>query len=316
MATLKLITNLKLIDGTARTNVPTTTELPKGYMAFGVVNGRASIWGNYNDTVVDLIQAGTVQIEIKQETGNSLTAVMSQDATTRAINAVSQSVTDLSDSLGTAAHVNTGTAQGNVPVLDANGKLPEGVIPAVAITDVFVVDSEAAMLALNAQVGDIAIRTDINRTYILQNTPASTLANWQEILVPSNYVTSVNGKSGTVVLGGADILSTFTMAASRVNVESGESVATSLGKIAKWLNDLKGLAFKDKINAATDITGKVPMANLPYATYTGTGVISVDATAFNLNEAKENRLELKTGTGIKVDANGVQADVALEIALI
>lgn len=312
MATLKLITNLKLIDGTARTNIPTTTELPKGYMAFGVVNGRASIYGNYDDAVVDLIQAAAVSIEIKQETGNSLTAVMSQDATTKAINAVSQSVTDLSDSLGTAAHVNTGTAQGNVPVLDANGKLPEGVIPAVAITDVFVVDSETAMLALNAQVGDIAIRTDINRTYILQRTPASTLANWQEILVSSNYVTSVNGKSGTVVLGGADILSTFTMAASRVNVESGESVATSLGKIAKWLNDLKGLAFKDKINAATDIEGTVPAANLPTISKSAKGI----AQAGNGLAVSNGVISAQAGNGITVTADGISADVALEIALI
>lgn len=312
MATLKLITNLKLIDGTARTNIPTTTELPKGYMAFGVVNGRASIYGNYDDAVVDLIQAAVVSIEIKQETGNSLTAVMSQDATTKAINAVSQSVTDLSDSLGTAAHVNTGTAQGNVPVLDANGKLPEGVIPAVAITDVFVVDSETAMLALNAQVGDIAIRTDINRTYILQRTPASTLANWQEILVSSNYVTSVNGKSGTVVLGGADILSTFTMAASRVNVESGESVATSLGKIAKWLNDLKGLAFKDKINAATDIEGTVPAANLPTISKSAKGI----AQAGNGLAVSNGVISAQAGNGITVTADGISADVALEIALI
>lgn len=312
MAALKLITNLKLIDGTARTNVPTITELPKGYMAFGVVNGRASIWGNYNDAVVDLIQAGTAQIEIKQETGNSLTAVMSQDATTKAINTVSQSVTDLSDSLGSAAHVNTGTAQGNVPVLGANGKLPESVIPAVAITDVFVVDSEAAMLALNAQVGDIAIRTDINRTYILQKTPASTLANWQEILVPSNYVTSVNGKSGTVVLGGADILSTFTMAASRVNVESGESVATSLGKIAKWLNDLKGLAFKDKITATTDIEGTVPAANLPTISKSAKGI----AQAGNGLAVSNGVISAQAGNGITVTADGISADVALEIALI
>lgn len=59
MASLELITNLKLIDGTSRTTLPTTTELPKGYMAFGVVNGRASIYGNYNNEVVDLVQAGT-----------------------------------------------------------------------------------------------------------------------------------------------------------------------------------------------------------------------------------------------------------------
>lgn len=79
--------------------------------------------------------------------------------------------------LGTAASKNTGTSPDNVPVLDSNGKLAESVIPAVAITDTYVVDTEAAMLALNAQKGDIAIRSDLDKSFVLQSTPASTLAN-------------------------------------------------------------------------------------------------------------------------------------------
>ena len=70
-----------------------------------------------------------------------------------------------------------GTAAGNIPVLDNSGKLAESVIPAVAITDTYVVDTETAMLALNAQKGDIAIRSDLNKSFVLQSTPASTLAN-------------------------------------------------------------------------------------------------------------------------------------------
>lgn len=79
--------------------------------------------------------------------------------------------------LGTAASKNTGTSSGNVPILDSNGKLADSVIPAVAITDTYVVATEAAMLALNAQKGDIAIRSDLNKSFVLQATPASTLAN-------------------------------------------------------------------------------------------------------------------------------------------
>ena len=79
--------------------------------------------------------------------------------------------------LGTAASKNTGTSSGNVPVLDSSGKLAESVIPAVAITDTYVVATEAAMLALSAQKGDIAIRSDLNKSFVLQATPASTLAN-------------------------------------------------------------------------------------------------------------------------------------------
>lgn len=269
MASLELITNLKLIDGTSRTTLPTTTELPKGYMAFGVVNGRASIYGNYNNEVVDLVQAGAVSITIVQTTGQSTMAVISQKGVTDAIDTAK---TEIQNGLGTAASKNTGTAEGNIPILGANGKLADSVIPAVAITETFVVDSQAEMLVLSAQVGDVAIRTDVNRSYILQTTPASTLDNWKELLTPTDSVLSVNGKTGTVVLSGSDILSTFTQASTRTNLVSGESAATSFGKIMKWLADLKALAFKDKVNLSSDVTGTLPSGNLPVMTDSVKGI--------------------------------------------
>lgn len=70
-----------------------------------------------------------------------------------------------------------GQAAGDYAILDSNGKLDASVIPAVAITDTYVVATESAMLALNAQKGDIAIRSDLNKSFVLQVTPASTLAN-------------------------------------------------------------------------------------------------------------------------------------------
>ena len=108
------------------------------------------------------------------------------------------------DNLGTAATKDTGTSAGNVPVLGADGKLDTSILPALALVDVYTVDSESAMLALNAQQGDVAIRTDESKTYILSKEPASTLANWVELLFPVSVV-SVNGKTGIVVLTGDDI---------------------------------------------------------------------------------------------------------------
>lgn len=101
---------------------------------------------------------------------------------------------------GTAAAKDFGTAEGNVPVLGAGGKLSEAVIPAIAITDTFVVDGQAAMLALGAQQGDVAVRTDVNKTFILKVAPATTLANWVELETPTDAVTSVNGLTGAVTL--------------------------------------------------------------------------------------------------------------------
>lgn len=102
--------------------------------------------------------------------------------------------------LGTAAVLNTGTASGDIPLLGAGGKLASAVLPAIAITDTFVVASQAAMLALTAETGDVAVRSDLNKSFILAGTDPATLAHWQELLTPTDTVLSVNGQTGVVVL--------------------------------------------------------------------------------------------------------------------
>lgn len=309
MASLELITNLKLIDGSARTRVPTPEELPLGYMCFGIVNARASIWGNYDGSVHDLVDEGQAKVTIVQVTGQSTTAVISQKGVTDAIATAKQEVVD---SLGSAASKDVGTAAGNVPVLDSNGKLVESIIPVVAITETYVVDSQSAMLALSAQVGDVAIRTDVSKSFILQSLPATTDANWKELLTPDCKVISVNGKQGAVVLTGDDIASIFKQASSRTNVSSNEALSVSLSKISKWFADLKGLAFKDQIVATTDISGVIPVANLPTATASAKGIASFGN---GLNVAS-GVVTVRAGQGITVDANGIAADVVLKIATI
>ena len=107
--------------------------------------------------------------------------------------------------LGTAATKNVGTAVGNVVEVLAGGKIDESILPALAITEVFEVANQAAMLALICQRGDVAIRSDENKSYILSQTPASTLANWKLLRTPTDLVLSVNGKTGAVVLTTSDI---------------------------------------------------------------------------------------------------------------
>ncbi|HWR07739.1 hypothetical protein [Sporomusa sp.] len=89
--------------------------------------------------------------------------------------------------------------------LGADGKIPNDQLPALAITDTFVASSEAAMLALAAEVGDVCVRTDLSKSFILKTTGAGTLANWQELLTPPAGVSSVNGKTGAVTLTTTDV---------------------------------------------------------------------------------------------------------------
>lgn len=97
---------------------------------------------------------------------------------------------------------NTFNGEEQLVKTDAAGKIPADVIPTVAITEVFVVNSQTEMLALDAEKGDIAIRADIQSTFILSNEPASTLSNWIEIYlnipVYTGATSSANGTKGLV----------------------------------------------------------------------------------------------------------------------
>lgn len=102
--------------------------------------------------------------------------------------------------VATAIPLTQKAAANGVATLDADGKVPNAQLPPLAISDTYVVANEAAMLALTAQVGDVAVRSDVSKSFILRATPASTVGNWQELLTPPNAVLSVDGRTGVVSL--------------------------------------------------------------------------------------------------------------------
>ena len=55
---------------------------------------------------------------------------------------------------------------------------------------------------------------------------------------------------------GSNVPAAFPAASTRINIATGEKLSILLGKIAKWLGDLKALAFKDKV-AKTDLAEDV-----------------------------------------------------------
>ncbi|MCS5479847.1 hypothetical protein NYP18_09260 [Corynebacterium sp. YIM 101645] len=89
-----------------------------------------------------------------------------------------------------------------------NGEVPTSQIPAIALTKPMSVTSRAEMLALTAQEGDVAIITtgDDKGSYMLGDGPASTFESWVELATsPDIPVQSVNGQTGTIVLGPGDV---------------------------------------------------------------------------------------------------------------
>lgn len=107
--------------------------------------------------------------------------------------------------LGTAAARNVGTSSTNLVEVQSDGKILGSLLPALAISETFPVASQAAMLALTAQRGDVAIRTDENKSYILSTDSPGTLADWKELLSPTDGVFSFNTRAGAVTLLAGDV---------------------------------------------------------------------------------------------------------------
>ena len=179
-----------------------------------------------------------------------------------------------------------------------NGKIKIGVLPATAITDTFVVNSQSAMLALSAQKGDVCVRIDLNKSMILKQEPASTLANWQELLTPADKVQSVNGKTGTVTISASDLGAiTNVKAASGAYINSvgtpSVTVNTSGTTSTFTFNYLKGAKGDPGTNGTNGTNGVTPKVTAAagnninsVGTPTVTSSTSGDTTTFTFNYLK------------------------------
>ena len=106
---------------------------------------------------------------------------------------------------GTGAFTNSLAAKADLVA----GKVPASQLPAEAMTDFLgVVASQAAMLALTGQRGDWATRSDRGTDWQLIGEPSTSLSNWREKVYPASPVSSVAGRTGSIVLGPADITGT------------------------------------------------------------------------------------------------------------
>jgi hypothetical protein len=82
--------------------------------------------------------------------------------------------------------------------LGSDGKLISSQLPSITVNDTFVIASQAAMLSLSVETGDIAVRTDLNKSFILKGSNAVSLSDWQELLTPTSAVTTVFGRNGAI----------------------------------------------------------------------------------------------------------------------
>jgi hypothetical protein len=106
-------------------------------------------------------------------------------------------ITVITDISGKEDTINKNVANGYAG-LGTDGKLLSSQLPSITISDTFLTSSQSAMLALVAQTGDVSVRTDLNKSFILKGSDPTVLANWQELLTPTSAVTTVFGRNGGV----------------------------------------------------------------------------------------------------------------------
>lgn len=185
-------------------------------------------------------------------------------------------------------------AAGGLATLDGSGKIPSSQLPSVAITDTFPVANQAAMLALTAERGDVAIRSDLNKSFILATDDPTQLANWKELLTPTDAVLSVAGRTGAVTLVAADIsnlaagVASFLASPSSANLAAAVTDETGTGALVFANSPTLVTPSADSINiTGTSIPANglyLPAANSLALTAAGSARVEVLSAEFRLRD--------------------------------
>lgn len=251
------------------------------------VDGASTI-GNWqelltpNDAVTS-VNGQTGAVTVTSVSGNAGTAT--RLAAARTINGVgfdgSSNITiNAVDSTARIAVTEKGAVNG-VATLDSTGKIPVAQVPAVALVDIFVVANQTEMLALNAQVGDVAVRTDLKKTFILRVDGATVLANWQELLTPTDAVSSVNGQTGAVTISSVTGNAGTATKLATPRTINGVSFDGSANITINATDSTQRIASSEKgaVNgvATLDSSGKVPAAQIPDVAKVDTFVVASQA---------------------------------------
>ena len=187
----------------------TISQYYRGDKTFQTLNGAAVANTPTGNIAAVTVQAAINELDSEKEpniTAGTTAQYYRGDKTFQTLDKAAVGLGNVDNTSDLNKPISTATQSAlNLKADLVGGKVPSSQLPAIAITETSVVNSQAAMLALTAQTGDVAVRTDLSKSFILAAEPASTLSNWQELLTPADAVTSVNGYTGPVVLSKSDI---------------------------------------------------------------------------------------------------------------
>lgn len=203
------LTNFATRVGTEARALRTLINGNTGDLSGLTTTAKANLVAAINEVVqeIDTIQSGGVATDLESLTDVDLTSpadghILVHDGV-QFVNILGTSIYEVAGATSSLQSSLSPVATSG-DAADLTGTLPASVLPPLAVNEVFVVASQAEMLSLTAQRGDIAIRTDNARTYILSTDSPSTLVDWMEVTATGD-VTSVAGKTGAVTLTKGDV---------------------------------------------------------------------------------------------------------------
>jgi len=156
-----------------------------------------------NDLILGEVAINTYDGKIFSKKDNGTTSIF-ELSTTGHTHKISD-ITNLQLELDSKIPLSQKAVANGVATLDTNGLIPNKQLPPLAITITRIANSQAEQLALVAEEGDVCIRTDENKSYIHNSGTAGNMTDWNELLTPTDAITSVNGKVGVVNLNSDDI---------------------------------------------------------------------------------------------------------------
>ncbi len=200
--------------------------------------------------------------------GGPVSGIPDDGSVTTAKLAASPALTIPRSNLDTSTLASLTKADTAVQATGPGGTIDPLLLPALAISDTFDVDSQAEMLALDAQKGDIARRSDIGSAFVLQGEDPSILGNW--IQLDSGFALTVDLETETAArIAGDAAKASITELGARANTvaTAGDSITAQNGAA------LSDLPMPRVTNLAT--TGVTSGGSVPVGTWYYTVVPSI-----------------------------------------
>ena len=220
---------------------------------------------------------------------NSLNLKANASDVTSALN-LKANTSDLTSGLALKLDASKLGVANGVATLNTSGIIPSSQLPPVLLSSTSVVASDADMMALSsATVGSIAIRTDVNKNYVLSALPASTLGNWIELLTPAAPVQTVNGYTGSVNLSKSDL--------NLGNVDNTSDATKQVSNPTQAALNLKLDANKVGVangTASLNALGKIPTDQIPAISFSSVKVLGSQADMLTLSGAVVGSVVIRT----------------------